>query len=272
MLASWRNFHRRHVLLRFAVKSAILLVVAILILFPRFWLLPQWAARWSNPEDLIDPHHPGLAQLEQTARRRLQQLPAVTEREVFATAEQVVLEAIPYEYDWNNSGQVDHLPTVDEVFAAGVDDCDGEAIVIASLLRRMGYQASLVTDFLHVWVQGPEAEALSIGGTPSVTMHKRPAVRVDPQMFRNLTKGTLFGIRIFPATRQLVLIAAILLLAFHPRASGWRIILGSVLFVAGWLVLRQYQLSWSLWIPAACFLAAIAGLILILWRRRVATG
>ncbi|MFQ5821419.1 MAG: hypothetical protein ACE5I5_15650 [Candidatus Heimdallarchaeota archaeon] len=48
---------------------------------------------------------------------------------------------------------VDHLPTVGEVMRSGVDDCDGRAIFAATLLVYRGYDAWVLANPVHYWVE-----------------------------------------------------------------------------------------------------------------------
>lgn len=263
-----RWYHDRHWLLRGGLRIMALLAVVLVVLFPRFWLIPQWLQRWSNPAALIEPDHPGLAPLEAAARTQIRKQGITADRAAFLAVQNLVLEQIPYKHDWDNSGQVDHLPSVSEVLAAGADDCDGQAIMIASLLQRMGYEAHLVTDVLHVWVQGPRAAALDQGGTPSVMIKERPKIRVNKQLAANLTKGLTYGIQVFPAWRQLVLMTAIVLFVRPARSARVRGVVGIALILAGWIVLRSIPFAAHPAIPFLCYGGAVVGLVMVVWPKR----
>ncbi|MFQ6124640.1 MAG: hypothetical protein ACE5R6_08565 [Candidatus Heimdallarchaeota archaeon] len=48
---------------------------------------------------------------------------------------------------------IDHLPTVSEVMRTGVDDCDGRAILATTLLLSRGYDAWVLANPWHYWVE-----------------------------------------------------------------------------------------------------------------------
>ncbi|MFX0200201.1 MAG: hypothetical protein ACFFCW_29125 [Candidatus Hodarchaeota archaeon] len=48
---------------------------------------------------------------------------------------------------------IDHLPTISEVMQTGVDDCDGRAILAATLLISRGYDAWVLANPWHYWVE-----------------------------------------------------------------------------------------------------------------------
>lgn len=48
---------------------------------------------------------------------------------------------------------VDHLPTVSEVLRSGIDDCDGRAILAATLVLFRGYDAWVLAHPTHYWVE-----------------------------------------------------------------------------------------------------------------------
>ena len=64
-----------------------------------------------------------------------------------------VQSQISYEGDTSNYHSIDHLATTSEILKRGADDCDGQAILIASLLRYRGYDAYVVFGYSHVWVE-----------------------------------------------------------------------------------------------------------------------
>jgi hypothetical protein len=298
--------------LRVVTKVSLLLVVVVLVLFPRFWRIPTWLARLSNPEQLIQPDHPGLAPLEAdlraaiataegqpaaadaspapmdssptpadsppTASNGTATAPArrasLSEAKIFRLAEDLVYKRLPYGYDWDVWGEFDWWPTVDEALAAGREDCDGRAVVTASLLRRMGYEATLVMDVSHVWVRGAKAEAGSLGGTPSVVATSAGAKASGGPMLmvHNAVRGLALGMTIFPPSRQLVLMAAIILLTLHPRTTRGRAFGGAALILAAWLILRDMNYRGPLTSIYVSLALAVAGWWQIARRGRPPTG
>ena len=60
---------------------------------------------------------------------------------------------ILYTNDFFNHASLDHLPTAEEVAHSRQDDCDGQAVLLCSLLRRAGYTAYVVIGPSHAWVE-----------------------------------------------------------------------------------------------------------------------
>ncbi len=66
---------------------------------------------------------------------------------------------VPYAVPWQTYGVPWYFPTTREVLAAGRGDCQGRAVVLASLLRVKGVPATLVGSFDHLWVDYPGKHA-----------------------------------------------------------------------------------------------------------------
>ncbi len=64
-----------------------------------------------------------------------------------------ILSQVTYEEDIRNHYSLDHLATPSEVLEKGADDCDGQAVLITSLLRHRGYNAFVVMGYSHVWAE-----------------------------------------------------------------------------------------------------------------------
>ena len=138
-------------------------------------------------------------------------------------------------------GVVDYLPNTEEVLRAGREDCDGRAVVAASLLRRMGHEAWLASDLQHVWVVTPKGETMS-PGKGEKTIQAGPdgtRLRMTTKMLGNLNRGITFGISVFPLTRQLIILAALCGLTMQPRSSVLRRCIGCLLMLAALAVLHD---------------------------------
>ncbi|MBL8878456.1 MAG: transglutaminase family protein [Phycisphaerales bacterium] len=177
---------------------------------------------------VLQPNHPGLALLEAQVRDRLG--PDAPARVVLATVQQVVNLHVPYEYDWNLWGVMDWLPTVDETLRASREDCDGRAVVAASLLRRMGYRAWLVSDYTHTWVACDLGETMAPRATAQsmVAGEDGTRTRVDFTLAENLLRGAGFGITVFPPLRLVILLVVIVCAAANPFVGVARQVVGAV--------------------------------------------
>ena len=275
----WQQIHRWPRAARWSLKLAVFTLVTGLVLFPKVWLLPVWLERLRDLNSVVDANCPDLAPLEVEVLAAAG--PHASLQDLSRPVERTVYEQIPYAYDWETWGVMDYVPTVAEVFAKGREDCDGRAVVAASLLRRLGYDAQLVTDLKHVWVvardgaalvelMGPGAGEKTLAGGESGTRVKWSMATVE-----NLMRGLTFGIAIFPLIRELLIVATLCAVTLQPRSSGARRAAGCVLLVGALALLRaagpatdaMAQRPMLVWIGGA---AALGGwLFLALKSRRI---
>ena len=253
---------------RWSLKLALLLLLLGLVLYPNPVLLVRNIQHWSRLDQLPDPHDPALDDL---AAALEPQLAGVTsDRQALAIVEAYVITRLPYAWDWETWGVADYVPTVAEAIDKGREDCDGQAVVAAALLRRHGYEAHLVTDGTHVWVWTPSGETMS----PMRTASGRSVVSadedgshfdllaiIDPRaLLIDWPVSLAYGIHVFPLWRELVLVAGLwlCLLGVEPRrrrevAGGGGLVLA--------LVLLRLAGGWERAIPAAAL--AWVGVIVV---------
>lgn len=275
---------------RVPVKLAIFMAVTLFVLFPYPLLLRQHLQHVLNMQAMVQPDAPELAawddELRAVRETRLSKLhellpQAPTSQETRAVqrgVEKFVYDHVKYEWDWNIWGMADYMPTVGEMFEQArnnggqmLEDCDGRAVMAASILRRMGYDAQLATDLRHVWVVTPEQELMGPGGEKTaVTTSQGTKVNVVTAA-TNIPISLSFGIAVFPFWRELVIaMTAVLLMAFRRASakataiSGILVIQGLLFMRLGWLSPRTVSPDVSSW-PAWVGMAHIAaGLVLLL--------
>jgi hypothetical protein len=227
--------NRRRWFVRWPVKWAIFGLAYLVVCFPYPRLLVAHLRHWSDPNALIEPHAPALQPWVADLRELWN--PQMPPRKTLALVERFVYERVPYDWDWNTWGMVDYLPTVDEVIRMGREDCDGRAVIAASLLRNLGIDARLVTDFAHVWVSTPAGQTMGPGKVKTVEVAE-DGVRFDPSGLLQIPLAFGYGIAVFPLSRELILLVVFwgLLLG----AGGWpRTALCLGLLVAGLLLVRH---------------------------------
>ncbi len=258
---------------RCPLKLLIFCVGTFLILYPKLWLLPRTVQRYADMNAVLDPDHPGLEPLAAEVRAGLAD--DADPATALWRVQQVVCGHVPYAYDWETWGVMEYLPTVDEVLRVGREDCDGRAVVAASLLRRLGYQAWLVSDLLHVWVQTPEGETMSPTGNTKLIVATERGSRLTnvarPAVLANLAKGLAFGVAAFPLLRELLILALLVVLSWRPGSHFWRNLCGCLLLWIALDLLRHtgrqaaLQADWRhvLGASAAVGLALIGWLVLI---------
>ena len=117
--------------------------------------------------------------------------------------------------------QIDHpdyLPTVTEVIEQGKEDCDGQAVVAASLLKNFGYDAQLVNDLVHMWVKTDKGETMS-PGKAAVVVATEDGLTIRPPAITEISKALAFGIAVFPLVRELIVVIALWLLLLRDNGG-----------------------------------------------------
>lgn len=284
---AWRRLHTRSRWVRWPLKALTFAIVLLFVLYPRIDLLPTFLTRLANLERVLEPDHPYIVALAAEIRAELPADAGVAQ--VTAVVEREVVRRVPYAFDWETWGVMCYVPTVAEVVALGREDCDGRAVVAASVLRHLGYEAWLVADLKHMWVRarkpgadGPARELMG-AGAGEVTLAS-PAPTEDRTVWhltwgalQNLGRGLTFGIAVFPLGRELVLLVVLLLLTWRPGVGAPSVLFSAALGIGGLLALRQVGALAELtplilaaqWAGAA---AVLAGWLWLAWAPARAPG
>lgn len=77
---------------------------------------------------------------------------------------EVIEEEIVYTNDFFTYVSLDHLPTAEEVLSSRKDDCDGQAVLLCSVLRYAEYDAYTVIGPSHAWVEVEGDEPINYRG------------------------------------------------------------------------------------------------------------
>jgi hypothetical protein len=123
--------------------AVICLLWAVLVLYPNPLLLPRAIAHAYNPT--VDPA------AVQAIAAQLPDDPAYIEQYVNGTL-------VPYAVPWQTYGVPWYYPTPREVLAKGGSDCEGRAVVFASILKAKGIPFTLRASFDHIWVEYPSKQ------------------------------------------------------------------------------------------------------------------
>lgn len=258
---------------RVVVKLLILGVVVFLVLFPRPGLFVRQVHRLRHLDELIEPNSPALAQWHAQLQA---ELPGhLSPLQLQKRVEAFVYKHIPYDWDWNTWGVVDYTPTVEELLLKGREDCDGRAVLAASLLRRMGQDAHLVADLKHMWVAVGSHELMSPGRTRSL-ISTPTGSRFNWRTLWHVPRSLAFGIGVFPLGRELVVLATLVVLLSHPHMGRSPFLVGVVLLLDALLFLRLavyaepranllVERNWPSWIGLVHLLA---GLTCLWWAAR----
>ena len=220
---------------RLAVKWSVFLLAVIAVCFPYPSRLVRHVQHWRDPGALIEPDAAALAPFVEELAPRID--PEQPPKKTLKTIEQFVYQKIPYAWDWDTWGVADYLPTVTETIAAGREDCDGRAVVAASLMRRFGFNARLVTDFGHLWVKTDQGEAMSPGKKPWIVADEQ-GIQYRWGALRQVPGTLAYGIAVFPLARDMVLVGVLWLLLLRKNGGLGCNLTALTFLVAGLLILR----------------------------------
>ncbi|MBI3877119.1 MAG: transglutaminase domain-containing protein [Verrucomicrobia bacterium] len=212
----WTRLAQARFAWRCAIKLTALALLTLVVLFPHPLLLVREIQHVCDVESLLQTNLPALVQINHDIDALLATNTAkLTE---FKAVERFVYQRIKYQYDWDNWGNLDYWPTAAEVLERGREDCDGQAVLAATILRARGHtNARIVANLNHVWVavgtnelMGPQADKniRREGGKTIVTF---PALKT---VLDNLAFASKF-----PVTREIILFFGLLLACYHPCES-----------------------------------------------------
>jgi hypothetical protein len=235
-------------------------------------LLVRHLQHWRNPDVLVEPDATALQPLWEGLCSRLDDgLPPAM---VLEQVEQFVIERIPYEWDWNTWGTADYLPTVTEVLEMGKEDCDGRAVVAASLLRRLGFEAQLVSDFAHVWVVTDHGATMGPGGRRAITATS-DGPRLQLAAIVQVPRALAHGIAVFPWQRELILLFATWLLMLRAPGRTANNVAGLALLLAALMLVRwggrdyRQPIVWLQWSGLVCAVGGFCTMLLPPGSRRL---
>ncbi len=221
---------------RFVLKFFFLAAVLFGVLFPHPEMFVAQLDHVRNSDRLIQTNFVGIAEINRQIDAAL--APRPTRQQEFKAVEKFVLGHIRYQYDWDLWGNVDYWPNAQQVWAIKREDCDGRAILAASILRSRGYpEAQLVGNLSHVWVAVGPDELMGPQKEKNFQAHGRLGV-VWPSK-RMWLDGFAFFSR-FPVERSLILFFATLLVALHPCSSRTRFFTATTIGLAGFVCLYQW--------------------------------
>ncbi|HEY1173468.1 MAG TPA: hypothetical protein VGH19_19025 [Verrucomicrobiae bacterium] len=204
---------------RVFIKALLLGLFTLAVFFPRPDQLVKQFPRWKNPDSLIETDVPFMVEINKKIDEQLK--PDGTKLEELKTVERFVYREVKYGYDWDVWGNTDYWPTVTEVWESKREDCDGLAVLAASILKSRGFEeVRIVGNLSHVWVATKTNEVMS----PQADKNFQ---RVDGKLKVKLPGANTFllswaHINKFPAGRSLILLMAILLMVAHPIWDGAR--------------------------------------------------
>ena len=262
MLNWWVRFHRRRWYWRWTAKGALLGLVIFAVCFPYPSVFLRHLQHIRDPNTMIEPNAPPLAPMLAEMRPQLEgadSAPAMLD-----AVERFVCRKIEYAFDWETWGVIDYLPTVEEVVSSGREDCDGRAVLAASLLRKLGFEANLVADGAHVWVWTPQGEIMNPNAVKALHA-KADGVEVNWAGLRALPKAAAYGVAVFPLPREVIVALALFLVMLRPGMSPIQAGVCALLLALSLALGRHGGKDWAepiLWAQYAGSAALVAALIL----------
>lgn len=256
---TWMRLQRLRWPARWATKWSFVLAVTFLALYPHPALFVRNIQHWRNMDSLIDPDSPAIAEWAREFHALLP--PNASGKDRLRLVDPFVRDKIPYAYDWVTWGVADYLPTLEELVAMGREDCDGRALVAASLIRRYDPQTHMATDFKHMWITSTDGDALRPSG-PKVLEATATGFRLDLWKLVEIT-GPAAAIALFPFMRELIIAAALWLALCDPRMRGRAAVVGIILTINGLLTIRLAahdpweMIHWGVWLGFAQLAAAL---------------
>lgn len=269
--AAWQWLAGLRWVWRWLVKLTLFGGVVLFALYPHPVRLAVHLQHLSHIESLIQPALPELAAINREIDAKL---PAGgTRQQEFKAVERYVYDHIRYEYDWFNWGNLDYWPTAREVLDRKREDCDGQAVLAASILRARGFKtATVVANLQHVWVTVDKTELMGpqpdknfrrVGGKVVVTL---------PQWRTWLASAAM--ICKFPSVRALLILFTALVLAYHPCRNLTGLFALSVVALVGFVLLLDWANHFE---PRANelglgLLSAAIGLLVCAWLGALLAG
>ncbi|HNO79904.1 MAG TPA: hypothetical protein PKN33_17795 [Phycisphaerae bacterium] len=260
----WIRIHDWPLWKRWLLKAVVLALTVLIVCFPHPVLLARHLGHWSEPNAMIDAESKALDPL---VPELMNSLPDGANRdthpkEILRAVELLVYKKLPYAFDWDTWGMADYMPTVDEALAMGREDCDGRAVVGASLLKRIGFESQLRTDGAHVWVTTPQGDTMGPGKV-SMIETTPTGVKVNTQWLWTMPRILAVNTGLFPLVRELIIAVVLWGLLLHPAMRRYRMVVIGTLIIGGLFLLRsggnlQRGESMTLvWLGIAALVAAL---------------
>ncbi len=242
---------------RWLVKSAIFVGFTLVVLNPNLKRTFLQVAHILDPEKLIQTQFAALSLINHQVDQFVSE-DAGQHSEARLVA-RFVLKTIRYVSDYRNWGNLDYWPTAEEAWQKRQEDCDGRAILAASILRSRGFHsAGLVIGLDHMWIKVNENEkdpskpphiVALLSPNPDFALPLEQESRwhdllclaralLHPKAFCETSTHLFADI---PGLRKFVLVTAFLLLCLHP----YRKLGGMVPVLALGLVAAALLASWQ---------------------------
>nr|MDO8085765.1 hypothetical protein [Candidatus Sigynarchaeum springense] len=139
----------------------------VLFMFPAFWLIPgQIYVRVNRQTMLMTPDDPAVVAFADDFLADHPGYDAANFSERMDMATRFMLDRIAWKLDFETYGLAGHVATPAQVITLGADDCQGQAVALASLLLRLNYTSIWAVETPFHWyvvARDPALEPLPAG-------------------------------------------------------------------------------------------------------------
>ena len=178
------------VLKKAVIIAAVMVIFAIVVggsLNPLTW--KTQCERFISPQQLIQPEKMAAfyAEMEDSVKDNPIQIFSFIERK------------IRYTGDVFNYKALNHLATAEEVLKSGRDDCDGQAVLLCSVLQYAGYTSYAVIGPNHAWVEveGEEPLLINYKGGEWIVKFNDKVIQWNYGAFLLMVLGNFFLMTLF---------------------------------------------------------------------------
>lgn len=235
----WKKTARLSFWRRLLLKISIFGVILFLVLYPRPRLFIRQLKNYFQMDALIQPDFAGLERINREIDLLLENKER-TPRQEFLTVQSYVYRHIKYAYDWETWGNIDFWPTAQQVWELRQEDCDGRAILAASILRSRGFEsARLAGNVRHIWVEVEDYELMGPDTEKTIRREGDKFVVTFPSL-RMLMGSAAIYIADFPAIRHLLLFFTAMILLYHPATNLTRFLGMTTTALVGFLLLKDW--------------------------------
>jgi|GEM_PF-745976 len=223
---------------RFVIKALLFILVLGFVLFPNPVLFLRHIGNFKNHDALITTNLPALVEINAEINKLLPT--NATPKQELQAVERFVYKNIKYQYDWYNWLNADYWPTAADVWERKREDCDGRAVLAASILRSRGFtNAMLVANVNHVWVSVGEDELMGPHREKNLRREGNKVVVSLPGF--STWMDMVAQLSAFPALRSLIIIFVAAGLMFHPCRHKGAFCLVAVLALTGYILLFEWS-------------------------------
>ena len=246
------------------LKVLLFIILVLIVLFPRLDLFPKHVRRYVDPNTLINPHSTELSKI--IKEFEVMRDPSWSRSQLMDNIEKFVIHKIRYAWDWELWGNADYFPTVEEIIREGKEDCDGRAILAASILRRYGFDSILVTDLQHLWVKTDIGETMGPGKKKAV-QYTEEGIILDWSVVWDIPNIFCYGASVFPLKRELIITLGLWLFLIGRNVRFKNAFIWLALLTVGLMFIREGG-DWTNpdrimnWSGLLIILSSIAALIL----------